>query len=71
MTIKLNRHERNTLNEHVVDPWDNQTKENIYGVYYHLVQELELDSERFHRYFLMTREQLGDILFQIEPLPDY
>ena len=40
----------------------------IYRVYYHLVQEMKLDSERSHQYFRMTREQLGDILFQIEPL---
>ena len=41
----------------------------IYGVYYHLVQELKMDSERFHQYFRMTSEQFGDILvLQIEPL---
>ena len=40
----------------------------IYDVYYHLVKELKLDSERFHLYFQITREEFGDILFQIEPL---
>ena len=40
----------------------------IYGVYYHLVKELKLDSKRFHQYFRMTREQFRDILFHIEPL---
>ena len=40
----------------------------IYGVYYHLVKELKLDSERFQQYFRMTREQFGDILFHIKPL---
>ena len=32
------------------------------------MQELELDSERPHQYFRMTREQFGETMFQIEPL---
>ena len=40
----------------------------LYGVYYHLVKELKLDSERFHQYIRMTTEQFGDILFHIVPL---
>ena len=30
----------------------------IYGVYYHLVKELKLDSERFQQYFRMTIKPL-------------
>ena len=50
--------------------WIHETikQRKTYGVYYHVVQELELDSERFHQYFRMTREQFGETMFQIEPL---
>ena len=57
-----------TLNAQVLDPWDNQTKKNIFCVYYHPVQELELDSKHFQLYFWMTREQLRESPFHIEPL---
>ena len=48
--------------------WINKTikQRETYGVYYHPVQELELDSKPFYQYSRMTREQLGDILFQNE-----
>ena len=48
--------------------WINKTikQRETYGVYNHPVQELELDSEPFYQYSWMTREQLGDSLFQNE-----
>ena len=50
--------------------WIHETikQRKTYGVYYHVVQELELDSERFAQYFRMTKEQFGETMFQIEPL---
>ena len=39
-----------------------------YAVYYHLVEELELDSERFHFYFPDDQGTVRETMFQIEPL---
>ena len=36
------------------------------GVYHNLVQELQLDGERFLQYFRLTREQFTQVLFYVE-----
>ena len=41
-------------------------KRKEHGVYHHLVKELELDQERFHQYFRMSKEQFGELLSYVE-----
>lgn len=38
-----------------------------YGVYHHLIKELELDNERFTQYFRLNREQFKQVLALVEP----
>ncbi|KAL8565422.1 hypothetical protein ACOMHN_029115 [Nucella lapillus] len=40
-------------------------KRRQYGTYHHLVQELQLDGERFQQYFRLSREQFSQVLFLI------
>ena len=42
-------------------------KRKEYGVFYHLVKELNLDAERFQQYFRLSREQFAQVLFGIGP----
>ena len=37
-----------------------------YGTYHHLIAELELDSEKFHTYFRMSKDQFGSLLGKLE-----
>ena len=37
-------------------------KRKEFGAYYHLVQELYLDKDRFHEYFRMSAQQLERVL---------
>ncbi len=39
-----------------------------FGAYYHLVQELALDADRFHEHFRMSPQQLDKILGYVGPL---
>ena len=41
-------------------------RRNEYGLYSHLVRELELDSEKFHGYFRMSQHQFGIVLNLVE-----
>ena len=43
-------------------------KRRQHGAYHHLVTELLLDEDRFHRYFRLTREQFAQVLYLVEPL---
>ena len=65
MTIKLNRRVCITYLYMKIKCWTHRWW--IHETINHLVKYLKLDSESFHEYFRMTREQFGDILFQIEP----
>ena len=42
-------------------------KKKEFGVYYHLVRELEIDSEKFHEYFRMSSEKMEFVLNCIGP----
>ena len=41
-------------------------KRNQCGEYNHLVQELQLDGEKFKQYFRLSREQFAQVLFYVE-----
>ena len=45
-------------------------KRSEHGVHNHLVRELELDEDRFHQYFRMTREQFDQLLPYMEGKAD-
>ena len=38
------------------------------GAYHNLVNELQLDGEKFQQYFKLTREQFAQVLYYVEDL---
>ena len=41
-------------------------KRHTFGLYYHLVRELQLDEEKFKEFFRLNREQFKRVLFAVE-----
>lgn len=49
--------------------WIHQIYQNRlqYGTFYHLIKELELDDDRFVKYFRLNKQQFKQVLLLVEP----